>query len=538
MEYVSTPGRESAKQRSRRIPLDYYQQPTRLDQWKWRVTLVAVSLGGIYFVWVVAGWLAGFASAARQWSPASVADVHAAWNGQCATCHVTGVNQRSDGGAISLLTAPLSSGQSRREAADGRCIACHAGPAHHDNQFAAEIVSCAACHRDHQGRSADLTRVADSVCTHCHADLSSHRDRAKKSVAQGEPFANVTDWRSHPSFRSIGGDNQASFADPGRLRFNHALHMQAGQVAEGAKEEAKKKWESVPQKHWPQLLAGQPAPAKVDSPVQLSCASCHQLDDAVSGATVPALGAYMQPVRYERHCAGCHHEDLQIDTDNKVGSLLGELPHGLQPDEIRRVISGLLQPVAPAPPLSPAKPLQPIPGKTPGENLAQRIDDGPGSRLVAAETRLVEKHRCGKCHVFEQQGQDGLMPAVEPTAVPTVWLKHARFAHSAHRAMQCFDCHDAKHFAWNDETKSTRLGQPPIIPNRDVCLKCHAPTTAAGTAGVRFDCVECHRYHGGDLGPHGIGAAQRGVPPDRRKLLQRMSGQSGSSDAPSSSAKP
>src|SRR5262245_35246037 len=288
MEYASTPGRESAKQRSRRIPLDYYRQPTLLDQWKWRVTLVAALLGGIYFLWVVAGWLAGLEWAAGQWSPAPVADVHAAWNGKCSACHVSGVNQRSDGAAIALLTAALATEQSRQGAADCRCMACHAGPAHHDNQLAVEVASCAACHRDHQGRSADLTRVADSVCTRCHKDLSSHRDGAKKSVAQGEPFANVTDWRSHPSFRSIGGDNSASFADPGRLRFNHALHMRERQVAEGAKEAVKRKWETVSQKHWQQLLAGQPAPADVASPVQLSCASCHQLDDAASGAAVPA----------------------------------------------------------------------------------------------------------------------------------------------------------------------------------------------------------------------------------------------------------
>ena len=543
MEQVSTPGRESAKQRSRRIPLDYYRQPTLLDRVKWRVTAIAAVLGGIYVAWVVGGWLTGSELAARHWSPGSVANVHAAWDGQCATCHVSGANQRSDGGAVSLLSAPFAGGQSRREASDGRCIACHAGPAHHDNQLAAEVVSCAACHRDHQGRSADLTRMADSQCITCHADLSTHRDTAKNSVAAEKPFANVVDWRSHPSFRSLGGNNQASFADPGRLRFNHALHMQEGQVAAGAVEAAKKRWDSIPETYWPQLLTGQPAPANLTVAVKLSCASCHQLDDAASGGGVPALGAYMQPIRYERHCAGCHQEALQVDADrpaaaNANASSLGNLSHGLKPEEIRRAISGLFQPLAPAPPLSPGRPLQPIPGKTPGENLAQRINDWPGSQLVAAETRLLEKHRCGKCHVFAAQGVDGLMPAVEPTAVPTVWLKHARFDHSAHRAIQCFDCHAATHFAWSEETKTTQLGQPPMIPNREVCAKCHARKTERGTTGARFDCVECHRYHGGDLGPHGVGVPQRGVPPDRRDLLQRMSPPSGAGSSASSSAQP
>jgi predicted CXXCH cytochrome family protein len=544
MENVTTPARESAKQRSRRIPLDYYRQPTLLDRVKWRVTAIAAVVGGLYVLWVVGGGLIGSETAARQWSPAPVADVHAAWDGQCSACHVTGASQRSDSGAVSLLAAPFLGGQSRREAADGRCIACHAGPAHHDNQFAAEVVSCAACHRDHQGRSADLTRVADAMCTACHADPGTHVDGKKRSVAVGGSLAPVASWLSHPEFRSIGGSNQAAFADPGKLRFNHALHMQEGQVAPGATDDAKWKWERIRPEYRPQLLAGRSDQFKGDMAVQLTCASCHQLDDAASGEGVPALGAYMQPIRYERHCAGCHQEALRVDSDRPTAadakvSSLGILPHGLAPAEVRAAIAGLLQPLQPAAPLSPARPLQPIPGKTPGENLAQRIADGPGSQLATAETQLLEKHRCGKCHVFAERGQDGLMPAIQPTAVPTVWLKHARFAHSSHRAMQCFDCHAAKHFAWSKETKFTQLGQPPMIPNREMCAKCHGPTTDRGVTGARFDCVECHRYHGGDLGPHGIGAAQRGVPPDRsRDLLHRMTGESSSDISSSSSPKP
>ncbi len=514
MDPVASTGPESAKQRSRRIPLDYYRQPTRLDTIKWRLTLAMAAGAGIYVAWVVVGWLLGSDRAARQFSPAPVASVHATWNGQCAACHVPGASLRSDAGGMAFLSGSwLSAAGSAQQASDDQCRTCHAGPAHHENQFAAEVVSCAACHRDHQGKSADLTRVVDRLCTACHRDLARHRDEAKPSVASGKPFQNVTEWRSHPAFRSLGGD------DPGRLKFNHALHLLPGQAPAGAKASAQKKWGDIAKTYWAGLMAGESDAVAGEMPVQLSCASCHLLDDATTGG-IPALGAYMQPILFERHCTACHQDALTVGGKNSI-------PHGLAPAEIREVVSGMLTPLTPRLPLSPKTPLQPIPGKTPGENLAQAIDRGTASQLALVETELVAEHRCGKCHEFREKA-NGLMPAIEPTAIPSVWLRHARFDHAAHRAVRCYDCHDERPFTAEAGTKPPLDSQAPMIPNRDVCAKCHAPKSTQGAAGARFDCVQCHRYHGGDLGPHGKGAQQRGIPfGDRHSAPSFMSGKSG-----------
>lgn len=522
MDQVTSTGRESAKQRARRIPLDYHRQPTRLDRAKWRLTWIVAAAAGMYVVWLLAGWRLGWPSAARQFSPAPVAGVHAAWDGNCAACHVVGANVRSDAGAIALLAAPLARGEgSPRQVADGQCSACHSGPAHHENQIAAEIVSCAACHRDHQGPNADLTRVADVACTACHSDLSRHQEQGKKSIATGEPFVSVASWGSHPEFRSLGGKNQASFIDPGRLKFNHALHMLPGQAPADAVENAKRKWGSIDAADRAGLLAGRNQPVDDRQPVQLACDSCHQLDSAASGDGVPALGAYMQPIRFQKHCAACHRGELAVDADQPNQPTPGHVPHGLKAAEIRHFMAGLLQPLAPPKPLSPRMPLQPIPGKTPGENLAQTIDQGAGEKIASAETRLAGEHRCGKCHEFAAKVAGESMPEIEPTSIPTVWLKHARFDHAAHRAVQCIDCHEAKFFEpppSEDPAKKPPLdGQMPMIPGRETCARCHGPAIETGAAGARFDCVECHRYHGGGLGPHGKGERQRGVPQESRQ---------------------
>ena len=97
---------------------------------------------------------------------------------------------------------------------------------------------------------------------------------------------------------------------------------------------------------------------------------------------------------------------------------------------------------------------------------------------------------------------------VEPTNVPQVWLTSARFDHAAHRALDCRACHA-------NADKSDRAGDV-LLPGIKACAGCHTSADRAGRGGARHDCVECHRYHGGDDPLHGRGADIRGVPTERR----------------------
>lgn len=487
--------RDSAKQRARRMPLDYYKGLSRLDQIKWLLTGLACLAVGGYIVWTLGGWAVGNENAARQFSPAPVASVHAVWEGQCAACHVPGQSLRQDGQAISAVSALVKG----RTSADTRCTTCHAGPPHHANQLASDVWSCSGCHRDHQGRDADLTRMNDTVCTRCHAAMEQHREGAS---SLNPPTENVTSFATnHPPFRSLKSN------DPGRLKFSHRLHLLPGQVPKDAKPSAKKTLADVPEQYRAALIAPRSlADVPLDTAIQLECANCHVTD---SGG-IPAAGDYMQPVNFEQHCAACHRGELVAEVAAGGSAESSQVPHGLQTSAIRPLLAGLASPPMGSPILSPEALMQPIPGKTPGQNLAQTTEPSSAVRVVAALEALRGEHRCGKCHEYEGD-------AVAPTRVPSIWLKHGRFDHSAHRAIQCYDCHDRERLESSSEGKPPLDDRRPILPDIDNCRRCHAPITAGGTAGARHDCSGCHRYHAGDQPPHGRGALSRGVPMESRR---------------------
>lgn len=486
--------RDSAKQRARRMPLDYYKGLSRLDWTKWFLTGLAVVVAGGYIAWTLGGWAIGKEHAARQFAPAPVAGVHAVWEGQCAACHVAGQSLRQDGQAISTVAAAVFG----HSPAEVRCVSCHSGPSHHANQLANDVWSCSGCHRDHQGRDANLTRMGDAACIRCHAAMEQHRTG---SSSLSPPTDNVTSFATdHPSFRSLKS------GDPGRLKFNHRLHLLPGQAPRDAKSSAKKTLADVPEQYRTALVAPKSlADVPLDTVIQLDCANCHVTD---SGG-IPAAGDYMQPVRFEQDCAACHRGELVAEVAAGGSAQALPVPHGLQPVAIRPLLAGLASPATGSPILSPDAPLQPIPGKTPGANLAQTTEPSSVVRVAAAEEALRGEHRCGKCHEFAGD-------AVAPTRVPSIWLVHGRFDHSAHRAMQCYDCHDRERLETTMEGKPPLDDRRPILPDIDNCRRCHAPTTAAGTDGARYDCSGCHRYHAGDRPPHGRGSSVRGVPPDLR----------------------
>jgi len=480
---------------ARRIPLDYYKRLTSLEATKWFLTTLASLAAGAYVLWTLSGWLVGTPGSARQFSPGPVANVHAAWDAECAACHVPGTNLRHDAAAISLAST-LVGGRAAGDHSqiDRKCQSCHAGEQHHSSQIASEVLSCAGCHHDHQGRDADIARVSNAVCTACHANIQAHRRLEAKSVLGGEDHRITSFSANHPPFRWLTRTN------PGQLKFNHKLHLLPGQrLGEPLKE----------------------VPAGKIS--QLDCADCHVPDDAArpaapgSGASVPAAGAYMQPINFERHCAACHSGDLVAEVQD-AAEPAKQVPHGIGAAAIRELLAGLASPLAGLPRISPSQPLVKIPGRTPGENLAQTTQQGAATRVADAAVRLMGEARCGKCHVHAPIADNQPLPTeVLPPNLPSVWLPHARFDHAAHRAMQCFECHDRNRLVTNQAGVKPGLDGPqPMIDDIDTCRQCHAPATKWGTAGARHDCAECHRYHGGGRPPHGRGDPGRGVPVDER----------------------
>ncbi len=210
----------TGKSLSSRIPLDYVHHPNRVERWKRLLALVAfvVAIG-----WVVVGLRVdshgvGLSDWGRlQASRGPVAEVHAAWESNCEACHVPFAPMSGENWASALH--PVA-------AANQRCETCHAGTAHHQNMAEPEIA-CASCHHDHRGRHVSLVDLPDSDCTRCHSGLDAHM-KTSVTMTYAKEIQSFASGQGHPEFRSL--EKAKKEGDPGRLKFNHALHMSPGLV--------------------------------------------------------------------------------------------------------------------------------------------------------------------------------------------------------------------------------------------------------------------------------------------------------------------
>jgi predicted CXXCH cytochrome family protein len=442
-----------------------------------QLAAVATVLAMAYVAW-------GFFTpgGADQHSHGEVAAMHATWASQCSACHEDFAPIRDDA-AFAVWHWP---GQPRPwgHASDAKCSHCHAGPAHVAREKPEEVASCASCHREHQGSLASLTRMDDRHCTRCHASLANPTATAVASRVEFEaaPLAQtITSWiADHPDFRSLKHD-------PGRIEFTHGRHMTEGLRA-------------APDDRVQMKLGDLPAddrdryrrPGQSDTDlIQLDCASCHRSD---------ASGKYMLPVSYEQHCRACH--PLTIDPQQPAELL----PHGLSPDRIRRDLLGRLsESLLQESPQEWKELLRPVPSRQ-GERPPREPLDLLSERVLKTERHL--RHACDKCHELRvadpdiaklpeslvDTGLSSLMDAVQPPAVPDVWLRHARFDHAAHRFVDCRQCHAR---AYADHPQASKSHTDVLIAGRETCLSCHSPRTR-DAGGARHDCAECHHYHAAD----------------------------------------
>jgi hypothetical protein len=307
-----------------------------------------------------------------------------------------------------------------------------------------------------------LTQNGDRFCTVCHANLAEHFadgvDRSTVRLANSR----ISHWADHPPF-------DLPKSDPGKLKFNHKLHLSPGMAREGG------------------------MPLKTDSagPVQLNCASCHQPNESTRGT--------MKPIAYEAHCQACHPLTVKLPEDAREL----QIPHGWQPNKLHELIQGLLVSRALE---NKKETLQRPPWQLPGKDEAFKLTIA--DRLAAVERDLIgSKKLCNECHTFAGEAGKGALAdlKIDAIEVPVVWYKQAKFNHTSHRMLECRECHAA--------AESSTSAATVAIPNIDNCQKCHG---SAG--GVRADCVECHTYHNGDHPLAGKGAPQRA--PAKRELKE------------------
>jgi predicted CXXCH cytochrome family protein len=505
----------AGKPQPARIPLNYFRQGDPLRRWKLYLTIAATAAAGVW-------WLSGYLRSDHgrlRYSRGPVAAVHAVWDEKCETCHSSFQPIRSDSWAAGLLSSAHLN--------DPMCMKCHTGPVHHASQ--ASTPPCAACHREHRGREASLVHTPDQLCVDCHKDLKAHT----KPEYSGTDYQNVTHFdRDHPQFHFTDRDLKRVSVrsvpppkDPGRLKFNHQLHLSKGLDANGKLYLYRNFVDPAEQaRYWrlslPRDQRAKGIPVELDAPVQLTCAACHRLDADDFEAPSPQLaslpreavlppraaGAAMLPITYENQCKACH----PLTFDEKA-----TLPHRLQPAEVSKYLERhftlrVLENERTIYDKNVSR--RHIPGKPPDDDMV-KVRRLINERVSAAENMLYkDKTTCAECHYFEPEGQ--LPPTrVVPTNVPTVWLPHAKFNHTIHRVMDCESCHEG--------VRESKTSADVLLPGIETCQRCHAPPSRT-RGGARYDCTECHRYHHGDTPLRGIGTEKRD--PEIRRTIGEVLG--------------
>ena len=421
--------RETGKDRAARIAYDYPRRPDRVIRWRVGLTAAALAATLAAVAW---GMIAGDAGRLPA-SHGPLARAHATWDGRCAACHV-------DLPAVGALVRGRDVGIAST-AGDAKCRACHMASheqEHHRTQRPDRVQHCAECHRDHRGRDASLVRAAEGECTSCHRDLGGAASGTPELKGIAPAIAHFYDG-SHPDFRSAK-------SDPGRIKFNHALHLTAGMNSRA---------DGRPIFTFAQLAEADRARyggGKPEAPVTLECASCHVTDvgDARLAPTtaLPAAppppggqGAYMLPIRYDMHCAACHVLDVpgrlppapegeegrrESAFAGKVGVL--KVRHRLQPAELdRELLASFLHLQLADPFIEPRALLEPEDRRLPGEprRLAE-VRAEIGRRVGVAEVQLFGRGKgtCTECHHYD--GPDG-----EPARFPSGGINTGGFTIAA-----------------------------------------------------------------------------------------------------------
>jgi hypothetical protein len=437
--------------------LDYFRR-RRLFRGLWRPvvwgTLLVACLG--------VGWtLLPGKQSIYQAGPLTTA--HAMFNQDCSVCHTE---------AFPVLKRLWTTDSSVRSVPDQACSQCHEGSEHHAG---VEQHRCASCHHEHRGQAA-LSRVTDDQCNACHRDLT----LVKKDSSFISSITRFTSGQ-HPEFRRIRDDKP----DPGRLRFNHKVHLKGlldidrKQLA--AQQKAQEQAGGIQcQEELPKLA------------VKLECNSCHKMDTA---------GRCMKPINFVDHCQNCHPLSVQL-----VGSWQGEereracafskqlAPHpvaGETAEVVRAMLRDRLTNFIRLPAnksfLGKGEPEElprPLPGWKQAEPVPPREFAWVNRQLEQIEHVLFDGGGgCKHCHTKVLNERDSGLPVYEQPYIQSIWFMDSVFSHDSHKMLTCTECHT--------EARKSETARDVMLPGIGKCLQCHHD----GERGARADCVECHIYH-------------------------------------------
>lgn len=516
--------RELGKQKAQRIDVLHYRQRTWLTWLRWLAMSGALLTSGTYVLWVL--WLDRPAtepsnSRSVQLSTGPLSQVHASFENDCQACH-------SGEAGVGLSPDTFQWAESKRlENQTNKCGECHslasADPSrwHFREKLAHPDLDqdCARCHQDHQGRNFDLAHVSDAMCTQCHQNLAA----ACKAGIKSELKNSVSNFtvESHGSvFRSLA-------ADTGRIKFNHAEHMQAGQVAVGHKGAFQANW--LPESRLPRYQTVSRDGVEL---VQLDCKDCHEPLKSSASARLNGVsreeGSIFGPVSFEKHCADCHRMNYAGQTSQNL-----PLPHYASTQEFKRLLSFNFRTERPKGQIAMAadKALNADELKSlPASNRPTDLNE----TIVDDAVRSVFQ-RCQQCHLAEDVNEQAPGSALqlalagqEQSLIPARWLQYGFYDHATHAKIKCDYCHPgtrARDEVTSQKIEQIRAANPGSLTNAvdhtlvkinsiASCVVCHRPSdlpddpsldTAPKRAEVLGEshqpirasdaCTLCHRYH-------------------------------------------
>lgn len=539
-----------------RINRAYFQTLSSFQENRRWLILAAIAIG--------AGWCAwGAIDVPRHYSPGPVAAPHAKWENNCEACHVpfspiktstwltTAETRREvDAKCESCHRGPAH--HPLQVAAEvGSCASCHVDHQGRSNDLArVSDQTCTACHANISAHRIAAAGVAPAQNTtpitrfdneHHPAFASLASDPGRLKFSHGRhmragltfgPTANAAaDAATSPATRGTAQVwTYGMLSEADRLRYTPAGGQETDPIQLSCS--SCHEFGNTLAPGDTRLVSGRlaaSAPGAYSLPVEFErhCAACHVLPyegaDVASGQPVPAG----QPATTDARANDIRTSDTRA-SDTRTAAKRPDatpavVPHGLDAEQLRRflesafveqatandtrVLERLLVPQAPLPAVPAAAAVDPT--------VRVAIID-----RVATAQKFV-RGTCEKCHEIEAAAVaadrgllgpvatlDGGWFRVPPTKVPQIWFAKAKFDHQPHRSYDCRTCHAA---AYPDDVATGLPAGSPLdnglvmIAGRESCTECHAPSrydpaTKTTVGGVRFDCVECHGYHG--LGPH------------------------------------
>lgn len=485
------PHQPDIRELSQRTELEFHVRPHRFRR---RVWMSGVVLAAVCGAWLFYGALIGDH---RIYEAGPLSHSHAFIANDCRQCHTTWQPARR------LLNA----GTSVSSIDNAACVKCHAAAEHQPQQIPAHAdFSCAECHREHQG-TYELADVTDRHCVRCHGGLNTTKGPSTQFAHSIRGFSETD---GHPEFNlslrlqsSSVASNLITPAElkalaiqdpasaPDRQRFVDVLRVRAEGPNEPSPAALRDRGEIKfnHAAHFDPLKIRDKSGRQVD--LSQNCQACHVPDVA---------GQYMQPVRYERHCAECH--PLLFDNQNYQGEVV---PHAA-PEVVRGYLTEkyTLTVLKRGASLETSPIVRPLPGQADAApspaDRARQID-----ALVATAEQMARDHGrtvksrggCQLCHTVDA-AQDRSAWSIRPTQIPERWMPHSHFDHAAHRMWKCAECHGG--VAQSKETADV------LLPAVATCRTCHISGAATpqltrigadgpGVHQVQSHCVMCHSYH-------------------------------------------